>query len=379
MKRNCFAIVMLMACLLVMPSAKAQVEDTMTVPFGCFEQWNDYPGDTMTLLGLPVPINAGYSLPEGWDIPRYNINDTLSYMGLTVPINTSIPLAKVYRDSVNAPEGSSALVAETFMFQDILDPMAYSLAVSLLDTSITNANIPSVGATGQVVVDKILPLMEVILDNTNSLSWMLDMLDTGDLNNYITGGFPLNGFQPGRLLGYYKYIYDQSYTSRDFGAVIALGTRYDTIEHRRLLVGAGSKTLYQLYDTVNYESFYMDYFSIGDYLPEGVQLVSSENEKVVFTFNIARLGEKKIDIPTGSIIVENLADGLQLTYKQTDDIQITVQGPQSELNDLTLAKAVSVDLKSYTEPGTYEVPLSITLPERCSAESVTVEIVLEKK
>ena len=118
---------------------------------------------------------------------------------------------------------------------------------------------------------------------------------------------------------------------------------------------------------------------IGDYLPEGVQLVSSENEKVVFTFNIARLGEKKIDIPTGSVIVENLAGGLQLTYRQTDDLQITVQGPQSELNDLTLAKAVSVDLKSYTEPGTYEVPLSITLPERCSAESVTVEIVLEKK
>ena len=250
MKKNCFVLCFLLAAVLSAPTAKAQVADTMSVPFGCFEQWNTLPGDTMSLMGLPIPINSGYTLPEGWEIPHYDINDTVSYMGLTLPINTSIPLGKVYRDSVNAPEGSSALVAESFIFQDVLDPMAFSLAQSFLDTGLVNTVLPSVVSTGQADINKIIPLIENILGNPDDLSWLLDIVDTADLNNYIKGGFPLNGFQPGRLLGYYKYIYDHSYGFRDYGAVIALGTRYDTIEHRRMIVGAGSKSLYQLYDWI---------------------------------------------------------------------------------------------------------------------------------
>lgn len=289
MKKNCLVLCLLLSAVLSAPTAKAQVADTMSVPFGCFEQWNTLPGDTMSLMGLPIPINSGYTLPEGWEIPHYDINDTVSYMGLTLPINTSIPLGKVYRDSVNAPEGSSALVAESFIFQDVLDPMAFSLAQSFLDTGLVNTVLPSVVSTGRVDINKIIPLMENILDNPDDLSWLLDIVDTADLNNYISGGFPLNGFQPGRLLGYYKYIYDHSYGFRDYGAVIALGTRYDTIEHRRMIVGAGSKSLYQLYDSVNYEAFYMDYFSIGDYLPEGYAF--SEPDSMVILI-VSSVGEK---------------------------------------------------------------------------------------
>ena len=290
MKKICLVVCLLTACMFATPSAKAQLADTMSVPFGCFEQWNTYPGDTMSLMGLPIPINAGYTLPEGWEIPRYDIDDTVTYMGLTLPINTSIPLAKVSRDTVNAPEGSSALIAESFVFSDILDPMAYSLAASFLDTSLVNAVMPTIVATGQVDVNKLIPLMEQIFDDPEDLSWMLDLLDTGDFNNYITGGFPLNGFQPGRLLGYYKYIYDHSYSQRDYGAVVALGTRYDTLTHRRMLVGAGSKSLYQLYDTVNYEPFYMDYFPIGDYLPDGYEFSEADSMIVLI---ISSVGEKE--------------------------------------------------------------------------------------
>ena len=113
MNKKSLIVCLLMSCLLATPASRAQVADTMTVPFGCFEQWNSFAGDTMSLMGLPIPINGGYTLPDGWDIPRYNINDTVTYMGLSIPINTSIPLAKVSRDSVNAPEGGSALVAES--------------------------------------------------------------------------------------------------------------------------------------------------------------------------------------------------------------------------------------------------------------------------
>ena len=289
MKKIFLVLCLMAAGVFAVPSAKAQVADTMSVPFGCFEQWNTFPGDTALLMMVPVPVYGSYTLPEGWDIPRYDIDDTVTAMGMSLPINVSIPLAMVSRDTVNAPEGSSALVAQSFTFEDILDPMSYMLAAQLLDTDLVNTVLPTIVSTGYVDVNKLLPMLNQISVDPTDLSWMLDILDTADFNNYISGGFPLNGFKPGRLLGYYKYIYDHTYTNRDYGCIVALGTRYDTIGHRRLIVGAGSKNLFQLYDTVNYEQFYMDYFPIGDYLPGGYAYSEADSMVVLV---ISSVGEK---------------------------------------------------------------------------------------
>ena len=43
------------------------------------------------------------------------------------------------------------------------------------------------------------------------------------------------------------------------------------------------------------------------------------------------------------------------------------------------AKKVSIDLKKYTNAGTYTVPVSVELPDGCSlVNNVSVEIILEK-
>lgn len=250
------------------PPAKAQVADTMSVPFGCFEQWNNFAGDTLMLLGIPIPLNEGYSIPNGWDVPRYHVNETINYSGLAIPVSLELPVAKLWADtSAHVPEGRTGLVAETFLLSDLLTPGAYSLASSILDSTLTEQVLPSIVATGQVNLDQILPFIDLITSTMSDMSWMLDILDTADFNNYIAGGFPLNGFQPGRLIGYYKYRYDHNNPDRDNGVIIAIGTKYDPTTQRRMLVGAGSKTLFELYDTTNYEPFYMDYFPIGDYLP----------------------------------------------------------------------------------------------------------------
>ena len=48
------------------------------------------------------------------------------------------------------------------------------------------------------------------------------------------------------------------------------------------------------------------------------------------------------------------------------------------LNLFSPAKKVSIDLKNYTEPGTYTVPVSVELPDGCTlVNEVNVEITLE--
>lgn len=288
--KRCFFVFALLLGLVAMPSSRAQYVDTIDVPMGCFEVWNQYPGDSLMLMGYPIPVNNSYQLPEGWGVPKYFIDDTVSYMSLVLPISANVPVAKTYPDTVNAPQGSSALVAESFVLSDIMSPAVYSMAGSLLDSSLTGTVLPTVVATAELDLNKAMPLLERLMESDHGeMNWLLELSDSVDLNEYIQGGFPLDGFQPDKILGYYKYISASIGPWPDNGAVVALGTRYDTLTHRRMLVGAGSKNLFQLYDTVVYEPFEMDYFSIGDYLPTGYEysdadtlilmIISSASEK----------------------------------------------------------------------------------------------------
>ena len=55
-----------------------------------------------------------------------------------------------------------------------------------------------------------------------------------------------------------------------------------------------------------------------------------------------------------------------------------MKGPNDVLNLFSPAKKVSIDLKNYTEPGTYTVPVSVELPDGCTlVNEVNVEITLE--
>lgn len=263
-------------------SANAQVgRDTMDVPMGCFENWESYPSESVSLMFMTIPVGYDYELPEGWSIPKYEVNETLNYSGLNIPISATIPVAKVWNDTVNMPQGHGALVAQTILLEDVVNPTVYALASSLLDSSLRSTVLPSIVATGEIHLDKFIDLMGQILDNDEDLSWLLPILDTIDINDYLSGGFPLNGFEPKRLTGYYKYIQGDVSLQRDNGAILAIGTRYDTLTHRRTLVGAGSKNLFQLYDSVDYEPFYMDYFSLSEYFPADYDYQEADSMIVV--------------------------------------------------------------------------------------------------
>lgn len=262
----------------------AQTTDSiMPVPMGNFEQWNDFPGDTTMLMGfLPVPLYGSYTLPEGWYVPTYSVNDTVDYSGFTLPLNFSVPVAKPWRDTVHAPQGHSALVAESFMLEDVLSPLAYSLASSFLDSSLLNEVIPSIVVNAQVDLMKILPLLERASEDVDDFSWLMDIMDTADLNDYIAGGFPLNGFEPKQLRGMFKYLDGNGSGFVDDNAtVLALGTYYNSELGKRMLVGAGSKNLFQLYDTVLYEPFEMEYYTLNEYFPAEYAFVEADSMVII--------------------------------------------------------------------------------------------------
>lgn len=261
---------------------KAQITDSvMPVQKGTFEEWVDYPGDTAMIL-FPIPLYDAYSLPDGWHVPVFTVNDTVEYSGLTLPLNFSVPLAKISRDTVHAPEGESALVAETFLLEDVLTPICNMLALQFLDSSLANEPIPSIVTNTEVDMMKILPLLQEASMNPDNMSWLMDMIDTVDLNEYFRGGSPLNGFEPKMLRGMYKYWDGNGDGDIDDRAtLVLLGTYYDSILGRRILVGAGSKNLYKMWDTVNYEPFKMDYYTLNEYYPEEYAFVMADTVVVI--------------------------------------------------------------------------------------------------
>ena len=119
---------------------------------------------------------------------------------------------------------------------------------------------------------------------------------------------------------------------------------------------------------------------ISSYLPNDVSLAEQNANKVVISIPVQQPGAKTFEVSTSSIVVNNLSSNLDISYDSTVDLEIQIKGPSDVLNVFSPAKKVSIDLKEYTEAGTYIVPVSVELPDGCSlVNDVSVEIVLEKR
>lgn len=120
--------------------------------------------------------------------------------------------------------------------------------------------------------------------------------------------------------------------------------------------------------------------NISEYLPENVKLVDDNAGLVVVTIAVEKDGTKTYDITVGSVAVNNLEENLRMSYAAVDMVELQVSGPEDLLENLTLDRKISVDLQKYTEPGTYDVPVTVELPEGCSlVRQVSVKITLSEK
>ena len=254
------SLFLLALCFLFSLNVNAQAQDsTIAIPNPSFENWSNGNGYSVTVLIFPLTVYSSYTYPTGWNYPAYPVNETITYSGMNVNVNTNLPLLKVANQTSGAVDGSHALKMQSFMLSDIVSSTVYSLASSSLDPMLTTTVFPTVLSTGAVDIDNLLPLLSTLTANLGNLSQVLSTFVNVDINTLIDGGVALNGVQPSKLTGYYKYT---SATSGDNGGVLILGTKYNTTTHRREAVGGGYTVA--LTDTASYVPFEVNYTPLSE-------------------------------------------------------------------------------------------------------------------
>lgn len=120
---------------------------------------------------------------------------------------------------------------------------------------------------------------------------------------------------------------------------------------------------------------------ITEYLPETVNLVDANASSVVVTVSVEKDGTKTYEVSLGNVVVNGLDKNLTLDYETVDVIEIQLSGPKAALEKFeTSDKNVSIDLTDYKEPGTYNVPVKVLVPDGCTLEKeITVDVILKKK
>ena len=89
---------------------------------------------------------------------------------------------------------------------------------------------------------------------------------------------------------------------------------------------------------------------------------------------------KTVEFPVESIVVNNLSDKMKISYLEVEELHLQFSGSQDALGVLDVRNAVSIDLKNYHMAGTYEVPVSVALPDSVKlVRQPTIKIVLKEK
>lgn len=96
---------------------------------------------------------------------------------------------------------------------------------------------------------------------------------------------------------------------------------------------------------------------------EGLRLVADGDPIITVAVQIERIGDQTLKIPLSSLQVENRPENMSLTFSPADEISISIHSDtQGDAVKLSEIKA-KVDLAVCSEPGDYEIPVEIVLPQ----------------
>ncbi len=96
---------------------------------------------------------------------------------------------------------------------------------------------------------------------------------------------------------------------------------------------------------------------------EEVRLEEGSSSTVTVTVKIEKTGERTILLPLSNLEVLNRPEDMSLTFSPADEIPIIIH-TESAANTIKVSDVKgSIDLAACEEPGTYEIPVNIELPE----------------
>ena len=110
---------------------------------------------------------------------------------------------------------------------------------------------------------------------------------------------------------------------------------------------------------------------------DGIKLITDADPTVQVSVVIEANGDVTLSVPLSDINFENRPEGMNLVVTPADEVSVKIH-PQSEDaaqitgSDLTL----SADLASCSEAGSYDIPITVELPEGYElAENVSITVV----
>jgi len=113
---------------------------------------------------------------------------------------------------------------------------------------------------------------------------------------------------------------------------------------------------------------------LAKYLPEDI-ILANDTKSAIVQVKIMPIGSKEFTIPTKNITGVNLDNERYKAVYETDKLEIRVKGDSESLtkvNENTVKPVIDFQGK---EPGTYVLPVQVTLPEGCELlEDVTVSV-----
>ena len=116
------------------------------------------------------------------------------------------------------------------------------------------------------------------------------------------------------------------------------------------------------------------------YLPEDIRLADETANNIVVTIFIEEEGTKTVEFPVDSIRVNNLSDKLEVSFEPLINLELKFRGSEEKLAALDITNAVSVDLKKFTTPGSYTVPIDVEVPSGIAlSDKMEIQIKLTEK
>ena len=151
-----------------------------------------------------------------------------------------------------------------------------------------------------------------------------------------------------------------------YGGVTAVPATVNLVGTERALAALDGKLV--LAETVSVEDATAEFtrdFDLNETLGdmEGVRLAADSSPNVTVSVKIEKTGDKTVTLPLSSLEVLNRPEKMSLTISPADEIAVIIHADDEKKTIEKSDVKASVDLAVCAEPGTYEIPVKIELPE----------------